>query len=320
MFVPFSNSFILSLIFLSLKLTILGSSGALPAYGRFPSSQYLAIQNQHFLIDCGEGMQLQLSRFSINIHKISHIFISHLHGDHYLGLTGLIFSMHLQRRESDLHLFSFKGVDEILLAQLKHSKSILNFKIIFHPLTEGKIETIFEDDTLTVETIPLHHKIATSGFLFREKPKGLRINKAKLTEGMLLQHIIQLKRGGDVADENGNLLYQNKDYTLPPKPSFSFAYCADTRPSENIIEQIQGIDLLYHEATFMEDEKEKASETKHSTAAEAAGIAKRSHVKKLIIGHFSARYKDLAPLLEEAKKIFQETTLAIEGESFELHN
>lgn len=303
---------------MSFKLTILGSSGALPAYGRFPTSQYLTIQNKHFLIDCGEGVQLQLSRYSINIHKITHIFISHLHGDHYLGLTGLLFSMHLQRRESDLHLYSFNGLDEILLAQLKHSKSILNFKIIFHPLTENKVETIFEDKHLSIETIPLNHKIKTSGFLFREKPKAFNFDKTKLREGILPQHIVQLKKGENVLDQKGRLLYKSSEFTLPPKPPLAYAYCSDTQPTENIVKLIRGVDLLYHEATFMEDEKGKALDTKHSTAAGAATVAHRSEVKKLVIGHFSARYKDLEPLLTEARNIFPETYLAVEGETFEL--
>ena len=303
---------------MSIRLTILGSSGALPAYGRYPSCQYLTIQNHNFLIDCGEGAQMQLMRYNISIHKISHIFISHLHGDHYLGLTGLIFSMHLQRRESDLHLYGFRGLDEILLTQLKHARSVLNYKIIFHHLTEGARGVIMENDLFTVETIPLDHKIFTSGFLFREKPKGLRLDKSKLNEEMLLQEIIQLKNGEDVLDKEGHVKYGASEYTLAPQPPLSYAYCSDTRPMERNIEQIQGADLLYHEATFMEEEKDKARETKHSTAAEAADIAKRAKVKRLIIGHFSARYKDLNPVLEEAKRIFENTSLAIEGDTFDL--
>lgn len=300
------------------KLTILGSSGALPAHDRFPSSQYLSIQNRYFLIDCGEGCQHQMKRYNASLHKVNHIFISHLHGDHYLGLTGLIFSMHLQRREDDLYVYSFRGLEEILLAQLKHARSVLNFKIIFRPLSESRIETILEDEALTVVTIPMDHKIPTCGFLFREKPKSFRIDKAKLKEGMLPQHIVQLKKGEDVIDENNNLLYRSLDFTLEPRPSFSYAYCPDTQPSEKIIDYIRDVDLLYHEATFLEDEKEKARETKHSTAREAAMVARRAQAKKLIIGHFSARYKDLTPVLEEAQNIFPETSLALEGETFEL--
>ena len=303
---------------MSLKLTILGSSGALPAYGRFPSSQYLTIQNRHFLIDSGEGTQMRLAQFGISIHKIDHIFISHLHGDHYLGLTGLIFSMHLQKRESDLHLYAFRGLEEILLAQFRHSNSSLNYRIIFHRLSENKAETIYEDDALTVETIPLVHKINTSGFLFREKTKSLRMDKTKLGDEMLLQHIVRLKAGEDIVDGSGNVLFRSKDYTLPPRPSFSYAYCSDTQPDPRITERIKKVDILYHEATFLEDEKEKARQTLHSTAAEAAEVARQAGVGKLLIGHFSARYKDLNPVLEEAKRVFENTSLAIEGESFEL--
>ena len=163
----------------SFKLTILGSSGALPAYGRFPTSQYLSIQNRHFLIDCGEGTQMQLMRYQIPIHKIDHIFISHLHGDHYLGLMGLLFSMHLQKRTNDLHLYSQKGLDEIILLHLKYSKSSLNFNIIFHTFDASLIHVLYEDQALSVHTIPLIHKLACAGFLFREKPKSRKINKER---------------------------------------------------------------------------------------------------------------------------------------------
>ena len=300
------------------SLTILGASGAVPVYGRFPSSQYLTIQNRHYLIDCGEGCQLQLARYDIPIVKISHIYISHLHGDHYLGLTGLLFSMHLQKRKADLHLFSPPGLNEIILLQLKHSKSVLNYTLHFHPFEPTKKCILLEDNELIVETIPLNHKLPCAGFLFKEKPKPRRIDKEKLIKGMLLQHIISLKAGIDIVDDHGQLLYKNENYTLDPKPSLSYAYCSDTAFFEPIIEQIQGIDLLYHEATFMDAESSKAMETKHSTAKQAAMIAQRSTVKKLLLGHFSARYKDLGPLLAEAVSIFENTSLAIEGQIFNL--
>jgi ribonuclease Z len=303
---------------MSIKLTILGSSGALPAYGRFPTSQHLTIQNQHLLIDCGEGTQMQLMRYQIPIHKIDHIFISHLHGDHYLGLMGLLFSMHLQRRVNDLHLYSQKGLDEIILLQLKYSKSSLNFNIIFHSFDANQINLLLDEEVFTVHTIPLNHKLACAGFLFREKSKPRKINKEKLKEGMLLQHIALLKTGADVIDDQGNLLYLNQEYTLPPQPSFSYAFCSDTAWNEKMMEQLHRIDLLYHEATFMEAEKDKAMETKHSTAAEAAMMAKKCEVGKLIVGHFSARYRELEPLLLEARGIFNNTELAIEGNTFEL--
>jgi ribonuclease Z len=302
----------------SFKLTILGSSGALPAFGRFPTAQYLMVQNRHFLIDCGEGTQMQLLRYQLPTHKIDHIFISHLHGDHYLGLMGLLFSMHLQRRTDDLHIYGQKGLDEIMLLQLKYSNSDLHFKIVFHYFDPAVIQTIYEDEALTVQTIPLHHKLSCAGFLFREKPKPRRINKEKLVAGLKLQHIAQLKQGFDVADNAGNVLYKNEDFTLPPRHSHSYAYCSDTAFNEPMFDQIRQVDLLYHEATFMEEEKDKAMETKHSTAAMAAVTAQRCAVGKLLIGHFSARYRELDLLLNEARIIFPDTELALEGITFEL--
>lgn len=300
------------------SLTILGSSGAVPAFGRFPTSQYLVVQNRHFLIDAGEGVQMQLQRFQIPIHKIDCIFISHLHGDHYLGLMGLLFSMHLQRRVNDLHLYSQSGLDEIILVQLKHSKSVLNYQIHFHAFDPTEPVLIYEDKALTVETIPLLHKLPCAGFLIREKTKAVNLNKNKLIPGMLIQHIVQLKLGADVFDAKGDLLYRNGDFTLPPPPSYSYAFCSDTAFNKNMIEQIRSVTLLYHEATFMEEEKDKAHETKHSTAKEAATTAKLGAAQKLIVGHFSARYRDLEPLLNEAREIFSNTFLAEEGNTFEI--
>jgi ribonuclease Z len=303
---------------LSLSLTILGSSGALPAIGRFPTSQYLDIQNRHVLIDCGEGAQMQLSRLSISIQKIDHLFISHLHGDHYLGLMPLLFSMHLNKRTSDLHLYSPPGLNEIITLQLKYSKSVLNYKIVFHAFEPSQIQLLMEDDAITVETIPLRHKLECAGFLFREKEKPRRINKEKLVDGMKPRQIAALKTGADIFDEVGNLLYRNEDLTLAPRPSLSYAYCSDTALNEPMIPQIAQVDLLYHEATFMTSDLNKALETRHSTAAQAAEIARAAQVKKLIIGHFSARYKDLSLVLQEARANFSNTELAVEGETFTL--
>jgi ribonuclease Z len=299
---------------MSFTVTILGSSGALPAYGRHPSAQLIEIQNRHFLVDCGEGAQMQLMRFQTNYQRINHIFISHLHGDHYLGLMGLIFTMHLYRRAADLHIYSHRGLDEIITTQLRYSQSTPSFKIIFHCLERDVREIIFEDDALTVETIPLTHKIRCSGFLFREKPKPRRIDKDLLPEGLLIQQIAGLKKGNDVRDEQGNVLYKNETLTLSPRKSRSYAYCSDTAFDKGIADQISKVDLLYHEATFANDEESKANDTKHSTAAQAATIAVLAGVSKLLLGHFSARYKDPAPLLDEALPIFANVQLAIEGE------
>lgn len=300
------------------SITILGSSGALPALGRYPTSQYVQIGKHSFLIDAGEGTQVQLAKYGGNLHRLEAIFISHLHGDHYLGLMGLLFSMHLNKRTNGLHLFAFKGLSEIILLQLKYSKSVLSYAIHFHELKEHTIETIFENDTLTVQTIPLKHKIPCNGFLFREKPKPRHINKEKLIPGMLIQHIVQLKQGLDVIAENGQILYKNEDFTMPPSPQYAYAFCSDTAYHENICNQINGIDLLYHEATFALADQAKAIDTKHSTATEAALIAQKANVKKLIIGHFSARYHAPEILLDEARATFQETYLAIEGETFHI--
>jgi ribonuclease Z len=301
---------------LSFKITILGSSGAVPAYGKLPSSQFIEIQNHCFLVDCGEGRQLQLTRYNLHFHRIDHIFITHLHGDHYLGLMGLLFTMHLNKRATDLHLYSHRGLDEIITLQLKYSNSALNFKIIFHTLTPSTQETILSTKTLTVETIPLDHKIPCSGFLFREKEKPRRIDKDKLPAGLSPTQLIALKNGDDVQDADGNILYKNEAYTLPPRRSRSYAYCSDTAYTESLLSQINNVNLLYHEASFMDEDKGKAEETRHSTATQAAQIARLASVDKLIIGHFSARYRELDALHQQAKKIFMNTALAQEGESF----
>lgn len=298
----------------------MGSSGALPAYGRFPSAQWVEIQNHHFLIDCGEGTQMQLMKYQANFHRISHIFISHLHGDHYLGLMGLIFTMHLHHRANDLHVYSHQGLDEILTTQLRYSRSAPSFRIYFHRLEKNSTEVIFENDKFAVETIPLIHKVPCSGFLFREKPKPRRINKEKLPEGLPLHQIASLKKGLDVTDDHGNIIYRNEDLTLSPRKSRTYAYCSDTAFNRNMIHQIKNVDVLYHEATFTDEEREKAHETQHSTAREAAMTAHEANAGKLILGHFSARYRDLEPLLTEASQFFSNTDMAAEGKIYNIED
>jgi ribonuclease Z len=305
---------------LSFKITILGSSGALPAYGRFPSSQLIEVQNRYFLVDCGEGAQMQLMKFGANFHRISHVLISHLHGDHYLGLMGLIFTMHLLRRTNDLHIYSHSGLDEIITTQFRYSQSAPNFKLIFHCLKKDEEKVIYEDDALTVETLPLVHKLPCSGFIFREKEKPRRIDKEKLPAGLLIQQIVNLKRGQDVVDAEGNIIHKNSDLTLDPRRSRTYAYCSDTAYNEKLIDRLRGIDILYHEATFSADEETKAVETQHSTATQAALIAQKANVSGLLLGHFSARYKELDPILEEARKIFPASQLAVEGTTFTIED
>lgn len=305
---------------MSFNITILGSSGALPAYGRFPSSQLVEIQNRYFLVDCGEGAQMQLMRYQANMHRINHILITHLHGDHYLGLMGLIFTMHLLRRTNDLHLYSHRGLDQIITTQLKYSYSVPSFKIIFHPLEKNERVIIYDDDAMSVETIPLAHKIPCSGFLFREKVKPRRIDKDKLPKGLRIHQLANLKKGHDVIDEGGNVLFRNEELTLPPRRSRSYAYCSDTAFAASIAGQIRDVDILYHEATFGSDEQAKARETQHSTASQAAQMATLAEARKLIIGHFSARYKDLTPLIDEARAIFPHVEAAIEGSIFTIED
>ncbi|TXH24202.1 MAG: ribonuclease Z [Cyclobacteriaceae bacterium] len=305
---------------MAFKITILGSSGAVPAYGRMPSAQFVEVENNYFLIDCAEGAQLQLMKFDLHMHRIDHIFISHLHGDHYLGLMGLLFTLHLNKRKNDLHIYSHKGLDEIITLQLKYSKSALNYKIIFHQLTPGKKEVVFENKFVTVETIPLLHKLDCSGFLIREKQKPRRIDKETLPQNLSILQLNKLKAGEDLVDEAGNVLYRNDKLTLSPRKSRSYAYCSDTQYFEDIIEQIRNIDVLYHEATFMEEDADKALETRHSTVKQAATIAMKAQPTRLLIGHFSARYKDLLPVIDEAKRVFQNTYLALEGETFTIED
>jgi ribonuclease Z len=292
----------------------------MPAYGRHPSAQFVEIQNRAFLVDCGEGTQMQLMRFQANFHRINHIFISHLHGDHYLGLLGLIFTMHLQRRVNELHVYGHRGLDEIITTQLRYSRSVPGFKIVFHRLSKGIKQVIYEDEALSVETIPLSHKIRCSGFLFREKPKPRRVDKTKLPPDLKLQQIANLKKGADVTDENGNLLFKNEYLTHAPRKSRSYAYCADTAYAPQIVQQIRGVDILYHEATFMEDEIGKAEDTLHATARQAGEIAKQAGVDKLLLGHFSARYKELTPLLDQAAAVFRNTVIAEEGAEFTIQD
>lgn len=299
---------------MTFTLKILGSNSAAPAHNRHQTSQLLSIHNNCFLIDCGEGTQMQLKRFGAKISRIDHIFISHMHGDHYLGLVGLISTLHLQGRKNDLFIYGPKGLAEIITLQFKYSQTVLNYKLVFKELDAKVIQHIYEDELITIETIPLDHRIECTGFLFREKPKLRRLNKATLPEKISLQHIAKLKKGETVYDEDGKILYDLETYTLPPKKSRAYAYCSDTRYNERILEQIKGVDLLYHEATFLNDREDRAKETYHSTAGQAGIIARKAEVDLLLLGHYSIRYRELSPLLDEAMAEFQNARLAIEGE------
>jgi len=298
---------------LTFRLKILGSNSAAPAFNRNQTSQVLQVYNTYFLIDCGEGTQLRLGKARVKINKISHIFISHMHGDHYFGLIGLISTMHLFGRKHDLNIFCPTPLEEIITLQLKHSETILNFKINYFFIDQMEEDIIFENRHLTIQKFLLNHRIFCSGFLFKEKPKSIRINKDKLPENFSVANIGKLKKGEDIYGEDGRLLYKNSDLILPPKISRSYAYCSDTKYEENIIPVIEGVDLLYHEATFTKEMEKRADKTFHSTAEQAGKIAKKAKTKKLLIGHYSVRYRELEPVLKEARSVFPESYLAIEG-------
>lgn len=243
--------------------------------------------------------------------------ISHLHGDHYYGLIGLISSMHLYGRKKELNIYGPPGLLEIISIQLKYSETSLNYPVRFKEWTPNVSELIFENEHLSIHTIPLNHRIDCSGFYFMEKPKNKRLNKAKIN-GLSQLQLIALKNGEDLKDENGNIKAKNNKYTFEAHPSYSYAYCSDTKYDEGIVNQIKNVSLLYHEATFMDDMIERAEKTFHTTTKQAGQIANLANAKQLIIGHFSTRYKDLSPVIEETREVFPHAELAIEGKTFEI--
>lgn len=297
-------------------VTVLGSSSATPAYNRNPTAQLINHNEKYYLIDCGEATQNQLNKFRIKSSRIDNIFISHLHGDHYLGLVGLLSSMHLHGRSKEINIFGPPELKEIIDLQLKVSETVLRYNINFQATHTEYPEKIFESNDLTVETIVLNHRIPTTGFVFREKVKKRKINSDRMEEyDVPLEYIPLLKNGIDYTDKHGNII-SNKELTFDPSPSKTYAYCSDTLYNENILEQIESVDLLYHEATFLHELLERAQETFHTTSLQAGIIAKKANVKRLMIGHFSARYKELDVLLTEAQSQFSNTVLAIEGEKY----
>lgn len=295
---------------MSLKLTILGFNSAIPKKKSAPTGQLLEISNRHFLIDCGEGTQVQLRKAKAKFSKINHIFISHLHGDHVFGLIGLISTLQLLGKETPLYIFGPKGIEDFIMNQLRHTESNCSFAIHFHEIEGKESKLIFEDDKVEVFTIPLDHRIYTNGYLFREKPKKrkLNIDSIRLYPEIEICDYENLRIGKDFVLSTGEII-DNEDLTFPSEKSLSYAFCSDTRYKPDIVPIIRQVDLLYHEATFLHNLKEMAQYTGHSTALEAATIAKEAQVGKLIIGHFSNRYKDLNVMLEEAKPIFPETYL-----------
>ena len=299
-----------------MKLSILGCYSATPRIIAHTTSQVLDVRGHMFLIDCGEGTQVELRRHKIKFNQIKHIFISHLHGDHYFGLVGLISTFRLLTRETDLHIYGPKGLKELITLQIKLADSWTNFKLIFHELSSKSSELIFEDEKVSVQTIPLDHRVYTNGFLFKEKPydRKLDINKAK-DLNIDKAYYRKLKQGEDVVNENGELI-SNAKVTYDGQLPKSYAFCSDTAYNEAIIPLINNVDVLYHESTFLEAHENLCTKTKHSTAKQAATIALKAKVKQLILGHYSTRYGGIDQFKSEASTVFKEVYLAQDGKVF----
>ena len=306
---------------MSISLTILGCHSATPRTFANPTSQFLEINNRHFLIDCGEGTQTQLRKYKIKFSAISHIFISHLHGDHFFGLVGLISTFGLLNRKKDLHIFGPTGLKEIIQLQLKVSKTWISYNIHFHELCNENSELIFEDDKVEVFTIPLDHRIYTNGFLFKEKQGKRKLNVQAIKENPEIEicDFQNLKDGKDFIKENGEII-KNHALTFNPLKQLSYAFCSDTAYKPSITSIIENVNLLYHESTFLKDKIELAKSTKHATAHEAGKIAKKANAVKLILGHYSSRYDDLNLFKEEAETVFDNVILAKEGKVIKIDN
>ncbi|WP_299528889.1 ribonuclease Z [Ulvibacterium sp.] len=300
-----------------MRLSILGCYAATPRTLTNPTSQVLEIKGHMFLIDCGEGTQVQLRKNKIKFSRINHIFISHLHGDHFFGLPGLISTFRLLGRDKEMHIYGPKGIKEAITLLLKLGDSWTNYHLIFHELTARERTVLFEDDKVSVETIPLNHRVYTNGFLFREKPSERKLNiDAVRAHNIDKAYFRNIKKGKDVQLDDGRVIPNGMLTLDPPKP-MSYAYCGDTRFKPDIVDQIIGVDILYHEATFLETEKHLCAKTKHATAKEAATIARMAKVGTLILGHYSTRYRSIDAFKVEAEEIFGNVELADDGKIFE---
>lgn len=300
-----------------MNLTILGCYAATPRTMTNPTSQVLEINNRMFLIDCGEGTQVQLRKNKVKFSKINHVFISHLHGDHFYGLIGLVSTFSLLNRQADLHIHAPKGAKEVILLQLKLSNSWTGYNLYFHELNSNESEVVYEDEKVIVTTIPLKHRVYTNGFLFTEKP-GLRKLDIEAVEkyGIDTVYYYKIKCGGDVTLDDGRII-TNSELTHLPGPVKSYAFCSDTVYDEGIVPLIKDVTVLYHESTFLESEAHLCERTMHTTAIQAATIAKMANAKHLLLGHFSTRYGNLNAFKDEASTVFENVQLADDGKVFE---
>lgn len=303
---------------MNFDFTILGSSAAAPTKSRKPSAFLINHNKKNFLIDCGEGTQMRFLQYDKKFHNIDHIFISHLHGDHFFGLIGLISTMHLLGRSKDLNIYAPRGLDEVITLQLKVSQSFLRFKIIFHPHNFKDKILLYNNSNLEIYSFPLKHGIDCCGFLFKEKTKARKINKETLPHYLSLAQISSLLEGNDIYNKQGEVQFTNEELTLSPEKEKTFAYCSDTKVFKKEIDYIKGADLLYHETTFLDDMKDRAKTTNHSTAFQVGELAKKAEVNQLIIGHFSARYKNLTTFISEIQLNFKNIEVAEEGKTYSI--
>lgn len=297
-----------------LAVTILGNNSALPMHDRHPTSQVLTVDDETFLIDCGEGTQVQMNRYKIRRSRINHIFISHLHGDHYFGLFGLLNSFSLINRKEDLHLYAPAPLEGILEQVFTTADTRLSYQLFFHPLEQPSL--LYEGRKVSVHCFPVYHRINCWGFLFRERDKLRKVDVERCRDlGIPAYYYPQLKEGADYLRQDGVTIF-NHQVTKPAPQAFSYAFCADTRFEPSLADVVKDVDLLYHESTYLAEHEEKAALRFHATAGQAATIARMAGAKRLLIGHFSSKYTELDPFLCEAREVFPDTDLALEGTTY----
>lgn len=300
-----------------MKVTILGNNSALPAFGRNPTAQVVSVYGEYLLLDCGEGTQVQMQKFGMKWRKLNHIFISHMHGDHYYGLFGLINSMSLLGRTAPLHLFGPAALEPLLMKTLELADTELCYPFFFHALPEGS-ERLVDTDTFSVTCFPVEHRIACHGFLIESKTRGRKLLPEKCRELEIPRYYYdKLKAGADYERKDGTVIKNEEVTTDGPQPK-KYAYCADTLYTDSFLPYIKGADVIYHESTYLHDDAEKAKMRFHSTALQAAELAKKADAKLLLLGHYSSKYRELAPFREEAMTVFPNTMVTIEGTTYDV--